>query len=314
MSTLSALGTYEYRKSIMSDQFIKTVTKNKYFRAYALNGTQFVREAAATHETSRLAAIVLGRGLLATTLTAQSVLKGEERLAIQINGRGPIGNVVAEADAKGSVRGYVTNPQLEPIFDADGKLDVAQAVGTNGFLQITKFAPYANPYIGQSQLVSGEIGDDFTYYLAQSEQIPSVVGVSVYMNQDDTVEVAGGFLVQALPDATDEAIDDLEAALKNMKPLADMLVAGYTPLEILEEIFGQGEVEILQVAGVGLAAEPTKAAYRDMLTTLPAEEVQAMIDEDGGAEIVGKFSGKRYFFTADELREIVIEINDKNHD
>lgn len=298
----------------MSDQFIKTVTKNKYFRAYALNGTQFVREAAATHETSRLAAIVLGRGLLATTLTAQSVLKGEERLAIQINGRGPIGNVVAEADAKGSVRGYVTNPQLEPIFDADGKLDVAQAVGTNGFLQITKFAPYANPYIGQSQLVSGEIGDDFTYYLAQSEQIPSVVGVSVYMNQDDTVEVAGGFLVQALPDATDEAIDDLEAALKNMKPLADMLVADYTPLEILEEIFGQGEVEILQVAGVGLAAEPTKAAYRDMLTTLPAEEVQAMIDEDGGAEIVGKFSGKRYFFTADELREIVIEINDKNHD
>lgn len=298
----------------MSDQFIKTVTKNKYFRAYALNGTQFVREAAATHETSRLAAIVLGRGLLATTLTAQSVLKGEERLAIQINGRGPIGNVVAEADAKGSVRGYVTNPQLEPIFDAEGKLDVAQAVGTNGFLQITKFAPYANPYIGQSQLVSGEIGDDFTYYLAQSEQIPSVVGVSVYMNQDDTVEVAGGFLVQALPDATDEAIDDLEAALKNMKPLADMLVAGYTPLEILEEIFGQGEVEILQVAGVGLAAEPTKAAYRDMLTTLPAEEVQAMIDEDGGAEIVGKFSGKRYFFTADELREIVIEINDKNHD
>ncbi|MGX7041937.1 Hsp33 family molecular chaperone HslO [Leuconostoc holzapfelii] len=298
----------------MSDQFIKTVTKNKYFRAYALNGTQFVREAAATHETSRLAAVVLGRGLLATTLTAQSVLKGEERLAIQINGRGPIGNVVAEADAKGSVRGYVTNPQLEPIFDAEGKLDVAQAVGTNGFLQITKFAPYANPYIGQSQLVSGEIGDDFTYYLAQSEQIPSVVGVSVYMNQDDTVEVAGGFLVQALPDATDEAIDDLEAALKNMKPLADMLVAGYTPLEILEEIFGQGEVEILQVAGVGLAAEPTKAAYRDMLTTLPAEEVQAMIDEDGGAEIVGKFSGKRYFFTADELREIVIEINDKNHD
>ena len=298
----------------MSDQFIKTITKNKYFRAYALNGTNLVREAAAAHETSRLASVVLGRGLLATTLTAQSVLKGDERFAIQINGRGPIGNVVVEADAKGSVRGYVTNPQIEPLFDADGKLDVAQAVGTNGFLQITKFAPYANPYIGQSQLVSGEIGDDFTYYLAQSEQIPSVVGVSVYMNQDDTVEAAGGFLVQALPDATDEAIDNLEAALKNMKPLAEMLTAGYTPLEMLEAIFGKGEVDILQVAGVGLAAEPTKAAYRDMLTTLPADEVQAMIDEDGGAEIVGKFSGKRYFFTADELREIVADINNNNHD
>ena len=286
----------------MSDQFIKTVTKNKFFRAYALNGTNMVREAAEIHDTSRLASVVLGRSLLATTLTAQSMLKGEERLAIQINGRGPIGNVVVEADAKGSVRGYVTNPQLEPIFDDAGQLDVAKAVGTNGFLQITKFAPYANPYIGQSQLVSGEIGDDFTYYLAQSEQIPSVVGVSVYMNQDDTVG------------ATDEAINELEAALKVMKPLTEMLVEGYTPLEMLEEIFGKGEVDVLQVAGVGLAAEPTKAAYREMLTTLPAEEVQAMIDEDGGAEIVGKFSGKRYFFTADELREIVAEINQNNRD
>lgn len=298
----------------MADQFIKTVTKNKFFRAYALDGTQLVRAAALTHDTSRLGAIVLGRGMLATTLTAQSVLKGEERLAIQINGRGPIGNIVVEADAKGSVRGYVTNPQVASIVDDKGQLDVAQAVGSNGFLQITKFAPYSDPYIGQSQLVSGEIGDDFTYYLAQSEQIPSVVGVSVYMNADNTVEAAGGFLIQALPDATDEELDTLEKALKQMKPLADMLVDSYTPLDILEEIFGKGEVEILQVAGVGLAAEPSKAAYRDMLTTLPAEEVQAMIDEDGGAEVVGKFSGKRYFFTAEELSRIVAEIKKNNQD
>lgn len=298
----------------MADQFIKTITKNKYFRAFALNGTNLVRQATAAHETSRLASVVLGRGLLATSLTAQSVLKGEERMAIQINGRGPIGNVVVEADAKGSVRGYVTNDKLASIFDENNQLDVAQAVGTNGFLQITKFAPYSNPYIGQSQLVSGEIGDDFTYYLAQSEQIPSVVGVSVYMNDDDSVKSAGGFLVQALPDATDEAIDQLEVDLKNMKPLSDMLIENYTPLKILEAIFGEGEVKILQVAGVGLAAEPTKDAYREMLTTLPAVEIQAMIDEDNGAEIVGKFSGKRYFFTPEELQDVILEINANNAD
>lgn len=298
----------------MSDQFIKTITKNKYFRAFALDGTQFVQEAAAAHETSRLASIVLGRGMLATTLTAQSVLKGEERMAIQINGRGPIGNVVVEADAKGSVRGYVTNPQLEAIVDEKGNLDVAQAVGKNGALQITKFAPYSNPYIGQSQLISGEIGDDFTYYLAQSEQIPSVVGVSVYMDHEDQVQAAGGFLVQALPDATEQAIDDLELALKNMKPLSEMLTDGYTPLEVLEEIFGKGKVEILQVAGVGLAAEPTKEAYQEMLTTLPESEIQAMIDEDGGAEVVGKFSGKRYFFTVEELNDIIAIIRQKSDD
>ncbi|MFT8571875.1 Hsp33 family molecular chaperone HslO [Leuconostoc pseudomesenteroides] len=296
----------------MADQFIKAITKNNDFRAFAVNGTNLVREAAQTHDTTRIASVVLGRGLLASTLMAQAVLKGEERLSIQLNGRGPIGNVVVEADAKGSVRGYVTNPQLDVILNDAGQLDVAQAVGHNGVLQVTKFAPYANPYIGQSQLVSGEIGDDFTYYLAQSEQIPSAIGVSVYMNEDDTVGVAGGFLVQALPGASDASIDQLEKALANMRPLSDMLSDGYTPLDILEEIFGKGEVNILQTAGVGLAAEPPKSAYAKMLATLPAEEIKAMIDEDDGAEVVGKFSGKRYFFTATELREILQQIEENN--
>ena len=296
----------------MADQFIKAITKNNDFRAFAVNGTNLVREAAQTHDTTRIASVVLGRGLLASTLMAQAVLKGEERLSIQLNGRGPIGNVVVEADAKGSVRGYVTNPQLDVVLNDAGQMDVAQAVGHNGVLQVTKFAPYANPYIGQSQLVSGEIGDDFTYYLAQSEQIPSAIGVSVYMNEDDTVGVAGGFLVQALPGASDASIDQLEKALANMRPLSDMLSDRYTPLDILEEIFGKGEVNILQTAGVGLAAEPPKSAYAKMLATLPAEEIKAMIDEDDGAEVVGKFSGKRYFFTATELREILQQIEENN--
>lgn len=296
----------------MADQFIKAITKNKYFRTFAVNGTNLVHQAAQIHETSRIAAVVLGRGLLATILTAQAVLKGEETLSTKINGRGPIGNVVVESDAKGSVRGYVTNPNLETLINEAGQLDVAKAVGKNGFLQVTKFAPYSDPYIGQSQLVSGEIGDDFTYYLAQSEQTPSVIGVSVYMNSDDTVAGAGGFLVQALPDATDEAIDQLEVALKNMKPLSEMIQERYTPLEVLEEIFGKGEVEILQTAGIGLAAEPSKDAYAKMLLTLPASEIQAMIKEDHGAEIVGKFSGKRYFFTEEQLSEILKQIEKNN--
>lgn len=296
----------------MADQFIKAITKNKYFRTFAINGTNLVHQAAQIHETSRIAAVVLGRSLLATTLAAQAVLKGEETLSTKINGRGPIGNVVVESDAKGSVRGYVTNPNLETLINEAGQLDVAKAVGKNGFLQVTKFAPYSDPYIGQSQLVSGEIGDDFTYYLAQSEQTPSVIGVSVYMNSDDTVAGAGGFLVQALPDATDEAIDQLEVALKNMKPLSEMIQERYTPLEVLEEIFGKGEVEILQTAGIGLAAEPSKDAYAKMLLTLPASEIQAMIKEDHGAEIVGKFSGKRYFFTEEQLSEILKQIEKNN--
>ncbi|MDF7627327.1 Hsp33 family molecular chaperone HslO [Leuconostocaceae bacterium ESL0723] len=295
----------------MSNQLIKTVTKDRAFRAFALDGTDLVRDAAAAHHTSRIASVILGRALLATTLTAQATIKGDERMAAKIAGRGPAGNVVTEADAKGSVRGYVTNPQLENVFDDKGQLDVGQAVGNNGALQITKLAPYSEPYLGQSQLVSGEIGDDFTYYLAQSEQIPSVIGVTVRMDDDDQVQGAVGFLIQALPGVTDAQLTKLEDDLKQMKPLSEMVKDGATPLEILENIFGAGQVETLEVMPVGLAAEPSKEAYAEMLATLPAKEIQTMIDEDQGAEIVGKFSGKRYYFDEAELNDIIKQIEAK---
>lgn len=295
----------------MQDNLIKAITKDGYFRAYAINGTHLVSQSAQTHQTSRLGSVVLGRGLLATLLTANAVLKGEERLSITINGRGPIGNLVVEANAKGSVRGYVTNPQIENITDDAGHLSVGQAVGQNGFLQITKFAPYSDPYIGQIQLATGEIGDDFTYYLAQSEQIPSVVGVSVYMNEDDTVSLAGGFLIQGLPGVTESALRQLEESLAQLPALPDMLKVGLTPLQVLEKIFGMDALDVLVDEPVGLASEPTKAEYAKMLGNLSANELQNMIDEDHGAEVVGKFSGKKYFFDEDELKVILKEIESK---
>lgn len=289
----------------MSDQLIKVITKDEAFRAFAVDGTKLVQEAASAHHASRIAAVVLGRALLATEILAQATLKGEERLGVKMDGKGPIGNVVTEADAHGAVRGYVTNPQLQPIVNDDDQLNIAGAVGNHGSFQVTKLAPYSKPYLGQSIIVSGEIGDDFTYYLTQSEQIPSVIGVGVTMNPDDTVASAGGFLVQALPGATDTQLDQLDADLKKMTPLAKLLSEKKGPLAILDDLLGQDNYTSLDSVAIGLAAEPPKEAYAEMLKTLPSHEVQAMIDEDGGAEIVGRFSGKKHYFKAAELEKIL---------
>ncbi|CAH1853535.1 Hsp33 family molecular chaperone HslO [Convivina intestini] len=298
----------------MTNQLIKVITKDEAFRAFALNGTNLVRQACQAHETSRIASVILGRALLATELLAQATLKGEERLNAKIAGRGPIGNIVTEADAKGSVRGYVTNAQLDGTLDDHQQLQIGTAVGHNGFLQITKFAPYSDPYIGQSQLVSGEIGDDFTYYLAQSEQIPSVIGVGVHLDEDGLVDMASGFLIQALPGATDEQLSNLEDKLKAMTPLNELISQGSEPEAILNNIFGENSFTELADLNVGLAAEPPKEEYAKMLATLPATEVQAMIDEDGGAEIIGKFSGKRHYFEQSELEAILEDILARNLD
>lgn len=292
----------------MADQLIKVITKDEAFRAFAVDGTKLVQEAASAHETSRLATVILGRALLATEILAQATLKGEERLNVKMAGRGPIGQIVTEADTKGAVRGYVSNPKIEPIVNDDNQLNVAGAVGNNGSFQVTKFAPYSNPYIGQSIMVSGEIGDDFTYYLTHSEQIPSVIGVGVTMNPDNSVKAAGGFLVQALPGASDAQLAGLNEKLQKMPALATLLGNKKGPLAILDAILGEQNYSKLQAVTIGLAAEPSKDAYAAQLATLPSHEIQAMIDEDGGAEVRGKFSGKRHQFTAHELEVILKDV------
>lgn len=285
------------------DYLTKAISEDGFFRIYAMDASGLVNAAAHAHDASKMASVVLGRALVGTLLTATSVLKGEERMNVKINGRGPIGNVVVEATAQGVVRGYVTNAQLADVTNDAGQLDVAAAVGTNGTMQITKFAPYSSPYVGQLNLLSGEIGDEFTYYLAKSEQIPSVVGVSVYVNPDNSLS-AGGFLIQTLPGATEDALASLEAKVAALPPVAPFLADGHTPADLIVALFGK-EVKVLDVQLVGLAPEPTKEAYADMLKTLPKEEILGMIEEDHGAEIAGKFSGKRIYFTEQELRDIL---------
>ena len=191
----------------MSDYLVKSTAANGMFRAYAVDATNLVNEAHRIHDTWSAATAALGRSLVGTLLLSTSGLQGQGRLTAKIQGNGPVEYIVCDGDAAGNVRGYVKNPHVNLPLNAKGKIDVKGAVGTEGVLSITKFTPGdKTPYTGEVNLVSGELGEDFTYYLAQSEQIPSAMGLSVFVNPDETVEVAGGFLVQAVPGDSDEAL------------------------------------------------------------------------------------------------------------
>ncbi|MFC6202289.1 Hsp33 family molecular chaperone HslO [Lactiplantibacillus nangangensis] len=288
----------------MADYLVKSVAGNEMFRAYAVNATGIVAEAQRRHDTWSAASAALGRSLVGTLLLASSVLKGDEQLTVKINGNGPVGGIVVDGNAKGTVKGYLQNPHVHLPLNEKHKIDVKAAVGTNGFLAVTKSQGVGDPFTGQVPLVSGELGEDFTYYLAQSEQIPSAVGLSVFVNEDNTIGVAGGFLVQVLPNATDEAISSLEGKLKDLPLVSQLLRDGKTPEDILNLLF-DGDVKVLDNMPVKFECDCSKERFAESLMALPKHEVQAMIDEDQGAEAVCHFCGNKYQFTVPELQAVL---------
>ncbi|BDZ29966.1 Hsp33 family molecular chaperone HslO [Lactiplantibacillus sp. WILCCON 0030] len=288
----------------MADYLVKSVAGNEMFRAYAVNATDTVAEAQRRHDTWSAASAALGRSLVGTLLLATSVLKGDERLTVKINGDGPVGGIVVDGNAKGTVKGYLQQPHVHLPLNDKHKIDVKAAVGSNGFLAVTKDQGVGNPFTGQVPLVSGELGEDFTYYLAQSEQIPSAVGLSVFVNEDNTIGVAGGFLVQVLPNATDDAISSLEGKLKELPLVSKLLRDGKTPEDILTLLF-DGDVKILDKMPVKFECDCSKERFAESLMALPKHEVQAMIDEDQGAEAVCHFCGNKYQFSVAELQAVL---------
>jgi len=288
----------------MEDYLVKSIAGNEMFRAYAVSATAMVSEAQQRHDTWSAASATLGRSLVGTLLLASSVLKGDEKLTVKINGNGPVGGIVVDGNANGTVKGYLQHPHVHLPLNDQHKIDVRAAVGSEGFLAVTKDQGVGDPFTGQVPLVSGELGEDFTYYLAQSEQIPSAVGLSVFVNEDNSIGVAGGFLVQVLPNATDEAIDSLETKLKDMPLVSKLLRDGKTPEDILALLF-DGDVKVLDKMPVKFECDCSKERFADSLAALPKAEVQAMIDEDHGATAVCHFCGNEYHFSEADLKAVL---------
>jgi molecular chaperone Hsp33 len=289
----------------MTDKLIRVTTMDGNFRAIAVDATVMMQEAAKFHDATPLGVEILGRALIGSLLVSNAVLKGEERLAVSIDGNGPAGKIVVEASATGAVRGYVSNPQVELPLLENGQVDVAGAVGTDGFLSVTKEIDFGEPFTGSVQLITGQVADDFTYYMAKSEQIPSAVAVSVKVDADSQVLAAGGFIISALPDATDEAIKALEEKLASFPNISAQLLDGFTPYDVLEKVFGHETIKLLSETDVALFPAMTKHEYGRMLGTLPVEQLQEMLRDDHGINIVDRFTGREIDFNEAELASII---------
>jgi molecular chaperone Hsp33 len=202
------------------------------------------------------------------------------------------------------VRGYVTNPQTHFDLNDKGKLDVAKAVGTEGSLTIVKDLGLKEHFSGQVPIVSGELGEDFTYYLVTSEQIPSSVGVGVLVNPDNTILASGGFIIQLLPGTDDETITKIEERLSKMEPISKLIQRGLTPEEILEEVLGQDNVKILEKQPVVFKCQCSKERIENAIVSLGSEEIQSMINEEGQAEAQCHFCNEVYVLTREDLEEL----------
>ncbi|WP_461240733.1 Hsp33 family molecular chaperone HslO [Paucilactobacillus sp. N302-9] len=290
------------------DYLVKSIINNGMFRAYVVDATQTVSEAQQRHDTWSAASAALGRSLVGTLLLSSSVLKGDEKMTVKIQGGGPVGGIVVDGNANGTVKGYLQHPHVHLPLNMKHKIDVAQAVGNQGFLSVTKDLGVGDPFTGQVALVSGELGEDFTYYLAQSEQIPSAVGLSVFVNNDNTIDVAGGFLIQVMPEASDEEIDQLEKRIQDMPLVSELLRQKKSPEDILQQLFPDETVKIVDRMPVSFKCDCSKERFAELLASIPRADMEAMINEDHHAQVVCHFCGNKYEYSDAELKKILIQM------
>ncbi|RAZ69377.1 Hsp33 family molecular chaperone HslO [Planococcus maitriensis] len=288
----------------MNDYLVKALAYDGQIRAFAARTTETVNEAQRRHYTWPTASAALGRSMTASVMLG-AMLKGEEKLTIKINGGGPLGTILVDANAKGEVRGYVSNPQTHFDLNEQGKLDVRRAVGTEGTLTVSKDIGLQHPYVGQVPIVSGELGDDFTHYIVTSEQTPSSVGVGVIVNPDNTILASGGFMIQLMPGTDEHVVSQLEQRLTEIPTISNMVRAGLTPEDILEEVLGKGNVKALDTMPVNFQCQCSRERIHNAIRGLGQEEIEDMIVTDGQAEAQCHFCNETYLFTKDQLQDML---------
>lgn len=291
----------------MSDYLVKTLAYEGFVRAYAVNATETIAEAQRRHDTWNTSSAALGRTMIGALMLG-ATLKGEDKMTVKIEGNGPAGAIVVDSNGKGEVKGYIKNPHISLPLNEVGKIDVRGAVGTEGMFTVIKDLGLKEPFSGQTPIVSGEIGEDFTYYLAVSEQIPSAVGVSVLVDKGDSIKTAGGFMIQIMPGASDEIIDQIEARLKETARISTLLDEGQTPEEILQKLLATDDVEFLETMSVQFKCDCSKEKFASAIITLGAEQIQELIDQDHGAEAVCAFCNNKYEYSEADLYELKHEI------
>lgn len=283
----------------MEDTIVRAIAAGGYVRAFACRTTNTVEEARRLHNMSPVVTVAMGRLLTGGVMMGAMMKMADDRLTIRIQSQGPIEMMLVTADAAGHVKGFAKNPQVI-VPNKNGHLDVAGAVGL-GVLSVIKDTGLREPYVGDTILVTSEIGDDLTNYFAESEQVPSSVGLGVRMNKDATVAAAGGFIVQLMPGAGEELTLRLESRLRTMPQITDLLEQGKTPEDILQIILGPEGLEILDRMPASWHCGCSRARMRAGLISLGKKELQSMIDDGKPIEVNCQFCGKSYEFPVNEL-------------
>ena len=287
----------------MNDYLIKAIDKSKNLRLLTITAKDLVQEAQTRHDTWPASSAVLGRSLIAGVLLAGAELTDKEELTIRLLGNGPVGSTIVTAKSDLTVKGYVKNPHIALPPKKNGHIDVKKAVG-EGWLEVTKDLGLKEPYTGQVPIVSGEIAEDIAYYLTKSEQIPSAVGLSVFVNPNNTIGEASGFMLQALPGASDQLITKTIDRINNLPALSTAFLDGLTPEKLATMILGD-DCKILEKDEVAFKCDCSKEKYGKILGTMKKSQIEIMIKEDHGAELTCSFCGNKYHYSEEELKTIL---------
>jgi molecular chaperone Hsp33 len=285
----------------MADYVVRGTAADAQIRAFACTTRELVEKARKAHNTSPVVTAALGR-LLSAGVMMGSMLKGDDDLlTLQIKGDGPLNGITVTADSKGNVKGYPNVPDVIIPAKPNGKLDVSGAIG-KGFLTVIKDMGLKEPYSGRTELQTGEIAEDLTYYFAASEQVPSSVGLGVLMEKTNTVKQAGGFIIQIMPFADEEVIEQLEENLKNINSVTSILDAGNTPEQMLEILLKGMNPEITDTMPAAFTCNCSRERVEKALISIGREELKSMINDGKEIELKCNFCNTAYVFSVEELK------------
>ena len=287
----------------MKNKLVKALALNNHVRIYCLNSTELVQQARLTHNLFPTSLAALGRVMSVSAIMAMMQKNEKDRIITQINGGGAIGTIMVEAKSNGDIRGFVGDNEIYLKYNDSNKLAVGLAVGTNGYLKITKDFNLKDQFSGQVALQTGEIGDDFAYYFSVSEQTPSIVSCGVLVDTDYSCKTAGALLIQLMPDAIEEDIVKVEELLKTLKPISELLSINSNPKDIVKTLFD--DVQLLEEVEVRWQCNCERERFKAGLMTLKIDDLEEMIKEDHQAEVKCEYCNSTYIFDEIELNEIV---------
>lgn len=292
----------------MTDEIVRAITGDGLVKAAAITGRDIVERARNIHKLLPTATAALGRTLMGASLMGDMLKEEKGSLTLQIKGGGPLGTILAVSDHEGNVRGYVQNPQVELMEQRPGKLDVGRAVGTDGTLTVIKDIGLKEPYVGSVDLFSGEIADDLAMYFVESEQIPTACALGVLVGLDQSVTAAGGYIIQLLPGASDDIIQQIETGVHSLGPVSSALAGGLDGEGLLRAVLKDFDLEILEKHPVEYRCYCSRERVSRALISMGRADLTDLIAEQGQAELTCQFCDQIYHFSKEELEQLLAEM------